>query len=143
MPYVFNHLDVIKESLRRSPFGLITDIDGTISQTAPTPQQAEVSPLCRRYLSVLCNHLALVAAISGRPAVQVKSLIDIDGMVYIGSHGLERYRLCHDPQSAERHILATIENSPRARSFRLLPESKYAMNLVTPVNVDRGTAKLA
>ena len=188
MPCVFNHLDVIKEALRRSPFGLITDVDGTISPSAPTPQQAEVTPLCRQYLSVLCNHLALVAAISGRPAAEAKNMINIDGMVYIGNHGLERwseghseftqdaqdysrvikaaieeltpllsmkgisidnkrvtatihYRLCHDPQSAERHILATIENSPHARSLRAIQE-RMAIDLIPPVNVNKGTATL-
>ncbi len=95
MPYVFNHLDVIKESLRRSPFGLITDIDGTISQTAPTPQEAKVSPLCRRYLAALCKQLALVATISGRPAAEAKNMIHLDEMVYIGNHGLERWSEGH------------------------------------------------
>ena len=95
MPYVFEHLDLIEEALKRSPFGLITDVDGTISPTAPTPQQAEVSPLCRQYLSTLCNHLALVAAISGRPATGVRNMIEIDGMVYIGNHGLERWAKGH------------------------------------------------
>ena len=95
MPHVFNHLDLIREALRRSPFGLITDVDGVISQTAPTPQQAEVSPLCHHYLSILGNHLALVAAISGRPAVEVKNMLNIDGMVYIGNHGLERWAKGH------------------------------------------------
>ncbi|MFC1859958.1 trehalose-phosphatase [Chloroflexota bacterium] len=92
MSYVFNHLDVIEGALRRSHFGLITDVDGTISQTAPTPEQAEVTPLCRKYLSDLCNHLALIAAISGRSAVQVKDMLNIDGMVYVGNHGLEWWR---------------------------------------------------
>ncbi len=188
MSYAFNHLDLIKEALRRSPFGLITDVDGTISKTAPTPQQAEVTPLCRQYLSALCNQLALVAAISGRPAITVKNMINIDEMVYIGSHGLVRwseghsefskdiqyyskvikaaieeltpllsikgvsienkgvtasihYRLCHDPQSAERHILATIENSPRARSLRTIQE-RMAIDLIPPVKVNKGTAIL-
>jgi len=114
VPYVFNHLGVIKEALRRSPFGLITDVDGTISQTAPTPQQAGVTPLCRQYLSALCNQLALVAAISGRPAVQVKSMINIDGMVYIGNHGLERWSEGHseftkDVQDYFKVIEAAIE----------------------------------
>jgi len=95
VPYVFDHLDLIGEALRRSPFGLITDVDGTISKTAPTPQAAEVSPLCRHYLSILCNHLALVAAISGRPVVEVKNLVGIDGMVYIGNHGLEQWAEGH------------------------------------------------
>ncbi len=189
MPYVFNHLDVIKEALRQSPFGLITDVDGTISQTAPTPQEAKVSPLCRRYLAALCKQLALVAIISGRPAVQVKDMIGIDGMVYIGNHGLERwtggrsefikdaqdyppvieavtkelspllsieglsienkgvtatihYRLCPDHQSAKQDILAAIENSLHAKSLRIMQESKYAINLLPLVKVDKGTALL-
>jgi len=114
VPYVFNHLGVIKEALRCPPFGLITDIDGTISQTALTPQQAEVTPLCRQYLSALCNPLALVAAISGRPAAEVKSMINIDGMVYIGNHGLERWSGGHseftkDVQDYSKVIKAAIE----------------------------------
>ena len=77
MSYVFNHLDVIKEALKQSPFGLITDIDGTISQTAPTPQQAELSPLCRQHLYTLCSQLTLVAAISGRRASEAKNMVNI------------------------------------------------------------------
>ena len=96
------------------PFGLITDVDGTISQTVPTPQQARVSPLCRKYLSALCNKLALVAAISGRPAAEVRSMIGIDGMVYIGNHGLERwtgghFKFSKDIQGYSRVIKAAIE----------------------------------
>ena len=189
MPYVFNHLDVIEEALRRSPFGLITDIDGTISQTAPTPQEAKVSPLCRRYLAALCKQLALVATISGRPAAEAKNMINIDEIVYIGNHGLERwseghseftqdaqdyskvikaaieeltpllstkgisidnkrvtatihYRLCPDHHSARQDILAAIENSPHAKSLRIMQESKYAINLLPPVRVDKGTGIL-
>ncbi len=89
--YAFNHLDSIAEALNQPPFGLITDVDGTISPTAPTPRQARVSPLCHRYLALLCPQIALVAAISGRPAAQVKEMINIGGMVYIGNHGLERW----------------------------------------------------
>jgi len=189
VPYLFNHLDLIREALSRSPFGLITDVDGTISKTASIPQQAEVTPLCRQYLSALCNQLALVAAVSGRATVEVKNMINIDGMVYIGNHGLERwigghsefikdargylpvieavtkelspllsieglsienkgvtatihYRLCPDHQSARQDILAAIENLPRAKSLRIMQESKYAINLLPPVRVDKGTGIL-
>lgn len=92
MSYVFNHLKHIQEILERVPFGLITDVDGTISKTAPTPQQARVSALCQHYLLKLSGHLALVAAISGRPVSQVIKMVGIDSMVYIGNHGLERWR---------------------------------------------------
>jgi len=91
MSYVFDYLDQIRAILSRSPFGLITDVDGTISKTAPTPEKAKVSPLCRRYLARLSHQVALVAAISGRPAAQVTEMVEIDGMVYIGNHGLERW----------------------------------------------------
>lgn len=90
MPYLLENLDPIEKLVRQAPFGLITDVDGTISQIAPTPQQAKISPPCRLYLSTLCRHLALVAAISGRPATEVKNMVGIDDMVYVGNHGLER-----------------------------------------------------
>jgi len=93
--YAFEHLELIEEVLRRSPFGLITDVDGTISQTTPTPQQASVSPVCRHYLSLLCSHIALVSAISGRPTAKAKDIIKIDGTVYIGNYGLERWTESH------------------------------------------------
>jgi len=188
VPYVFDNLNLIVGALRHSPFGLITDFDGTISETAPTPQEAEVSPLCRQYLSALCNQLALVAAISGRPAIEVRDMVKIDGMVYIGNHGLERwsgglsefpreaqnyfevvkaaieeltpllsiegisiqdkgitatihYRLCPDPQSAEKDILSALENSPHARRLQIMQE-KMAIDLLPPVKVNKGTATL-
>ncbi|MFH1002560.1 MAG: trehalose-phosphatase [Chloroflexota bacterium] len=92
MPYLFDHLDIIGEALRRSPFGLMTDIDGTISPIAPTPQAAAVSPLCRRYLGRLARRLPLVAALSGRPVRQVREMLQIRGVVCIGNHGMERWR---------------------------------------------------
>jgi trehalose 6-phosphate phosphatase len=95
MPYAFDHLDLIQEILGRSPLGLITDVDGTISEIAPTPREARVSPLCRRYLTVLCRQLALVAAVSGRLAAEVRDMIGIEGVIYIGNHGLERWAKNH------------------------------------------------
>jgi trehalose 6-phosphate phosphatase len=71
--------------------GLITDVDGTISEIAPTPRQARVSPPCRRYLNLLCRRLALVAVVSGRSAAEVRDMLGIEGVVYIGNHGLERW----------------------------------------------------
>jgi trehalose 6-phosphate phosphatase len=95
VPHAFDHLEQIRELVSKSPFGLITDVDGTISKTAPTPEKARVSPLCRRYLAQLCPRLALVAAISGRQTAQVREMVGIDGMVYIGNHGLERWQEGH------------------------------------------------
>jgi trehalose 6-phosphate phosphatase len=188
VPYIFNHLDLIQKALRKSPFGLITDVDGTISEIVPTPQEARVSPLCRRYLKVLCNHLALVAAISGRPVDQVRDMIGVRGMVYIGNHGLERwtgnhtelsnntrdylgvvksvikeltplcsmagvsienkgvtvtihYRLSPEPQVVEREILDSVKALAQAKDLRVIM-GKMAINLLPPVEIDKGSATL-
>ena len=52
------------------------------------------------------------------------------------------YRLCPEPQLANKNSLAVIKNSPHAKSLRIMQESKYAINLLPPVSVDKGTATL-
>ncbi len=92
MPYLLDHLDTVAEALDVPPFGLITDIDGTISEIAESPQEASVSPVCREQLALLTRRLALVAAISGRPALDAKRMVGIDDMVYVGNHGMEQWQ---------------------------------------------------
>ncbi len=188
MLYLFDYLDSIEELLRRPPFGLITDFDGTISETAPTSQQARVSQICQQYLAILSQHLALVAIVSGRPAAEVRNMLNLDRVVYIGNHGLERwaeghsefiedasnypevikavikelapllsmegisiedkeitatihYRLCHDPQMAEKHILTVLQSLPITRRLRVIP-GRMSLNLLPPVEANKGTATL-
>lgn len=92
MRYLFDHLGTIRDMLARSPLGLATDVDGTISEIAPLPERAQITPACREQLAILTSHLALVAAISGRPALVVRDMIGIEGIVYVGNHGLERWQ---------------------------------------------------
>lgn len=92
MRHLLRHLDAVRELLARRPLGLITDVDGTISEIAPTPETAVVSPVCRQGLADLAERLELVAAISGRPAAAARAMVGVDGMVFVGNHGLERWR---------------------------------------------------
>ena len=117
MPYLFDHLDSVRKALVVSPFGLITDIDGTISEIAPVPQEAQVSPVCRGSLVILTEQLELVAAISGRPAVEAREMIGIDGMVYIGNHGLERWEggVVKIVEGLERYPACLLYTSPSPR----------------------------
>ncbi len=91
MEYLFDHLSEIEKLLRSRPFGLVTDVDGTISPIAPSPQEAMVSPMCRRYLSALVDNLDLVAVISGRPLAEVMGMVGAEGLAYVGNHGLEMW----------------------------------------------------
>jgi trehalose 6-phosphate phosphatase len=89
--YLFYHLDLVEAIVTRPRCGLFTDIDGTISQIAPSPQEARVSAACRASLSLLAKHMALVAVVSGRPVMEMRRMMAVEGLVYIGNHGLERW----------------------------------------------------
>ena len=91
MPCLFDQLDLVQELLSDPSLMLITDLDGTISRTAPTPAQATVSPDCGNYLFQLAKYLALVAVISGRLVVEMREMVGIEEIGYIGNHGFEQY----------------------------------------------------
>lgn len=76
--------------LGKPPFGLLTDIDGTVSAIADTPSKATVSPACREALGVLGKRVAVVAVISGRSVEDAYEMVRLDDIVYFGNHGLER-----------------------------------------------------
>ncbi len=73
------------------PAGLFTDIDGTISEIAPSPSGASVSESCRQSLYFLVRHLPLVAAVSGRASEEARRMVGVERVVYVGNHGLDRW----------------------------------------------------
>jgi trehalose 6-phosphate phosphatase len=75
--------------LRVHPSALVTDLDGTLSPIAPTPEEASVLPGCRHALHSLRDRLGLVAVLSGRPAGEARRLLNLEGVVYLGNHGLD------------------------------------------------------
>lgn len=83
-------VDQLSRILSERPAGLITDLDGTISRIAPAPELAEVEPVARGALRDLAERLDLVAVISGRSAADAQRLLQLDRVVYMGNHGLER-----------------------------------------------------
>jgi trehalose 6-phosphate phosphatase len=69
--------------------GLVTDVDGTISPIEPRPEQARVLLRAQEALAGLRQVLALVAIVSGRTAADARSMVGVNGLTYIGNHGLE------------------------------------------------------
>jgi trehalose 6-phosphate phosphatase len=69
--------------------GLVTDIDGTISPIVARPEEARVLPRARQALERLRHRLALVAVVSGRTVADARGMVDVDGLTYVGNHGLE------------------------------------------------------
>lgn len=85
----------------------LCDLDGTLAEIVPTPEQVRVSPSIRRLLAELAQCLPLVAILSGRPAAQTHDLVGLDEIVYGGNHGLDWW--CH----GQHHL------DPRAEPYRI------------------------
>jgi trehalose 6-phosphate phosphatase len=79
----------VTELLRVPRAGLITDVDGTIAPIVERPENAAVLPEARAALDSLRGHVALVAVVSGRRAADARRMVGLEGLAYIGNHGLE------------------------------------------------------
>ncbi len=77
--------------IRTRRWGLFCDIDGTISDIAPRPEQARVRPGAKRALEALGGQLAAVAVVTGRDMREALSMVEADNIVYFATHGLERW----------------------------------------------------
>ena len=77
--------------LREAPgeTALLFDVDGTLAPIAPSPELARVPPKTRAELTRLAGSYLLVACISGRPGEEAAALVGVDGIRYVGNHGLE------------------------------------------------------
>ena len=86
-----DNLEEIAVLLNRKPLGLISDLDGTLSEIVPVPDEARVSASVRKTLEELQRNLALVAIVTGRPVRQAQDIIGLPQITYIGNHGMERF----------------------------------------------------
>ena len=68
---------------------ILLDVDGTLAPIAPRPEDAVVPDETRGLLERLVERYALVACISGRPGDEAAELVGVEGVVYVGEHGLE------------------------------------------------------
>jgi trehalose 6-phosphate phosphatase len=68
---------------------VMLDVDGTLAPIAPRPELASVPDETRVELRRLVGKYALVACISGRTGRDAYRLVGVDGIAYVGVHGLE------------------------------------------------------
>jgi trehalose 6-phosphate phosphatase len=73
------------------PLGIFADFDGTLSPIVANTNAAQITLRKRRLLSELRAHVAVLAVISGRGVADLVERVGVDGLVYIGNHGLERW----------------------------------------------------
>lgn len=81
--------NAVADVLRQAPACLLSDFDGTLSEVAPTPDAAEAAPGAMEVLTDLTTQLSLVGIVTGRGIADVAQRFPVDGIVYVGNHGLE------------------------------------------------------
>lgn len=69
--------------------GLFLDFDGVLAPIVARPEDAVPPPKTRAELERLVERYALVAVVSGRTGDDVRARLGVDGVVCVGSHGLE------------------------------------------------------
>ena len=69
--------------------GIFLDFDGVLSPIVVDPNEAAVPAKTRTELERLVARYALVSVVSGRSGDDVRTRVAVDGITYVGSHGLE------------------------------------------------------
>jgi trehalose 6-phosphate phosphatase len=75
---------------------LFFDVDGVLAPIVAHPEDARVPAATRRALERLRDRYALVACVTGRPSEIAREIVGVDGLTYVGEHGLEL-----DPEAKE------------------------------------------
>jgi trehalose 6-phosphate phosphatase len=81
-------IEPLRPILSLRPFGLISDIDGTLSPIVPRPEEAYIPEDIRSLLEDLVTTGVFVALISGRTLADARRLVNLDRLTYAGNHGL-------------------------------------------------------
>jgi trehalose 6-phosphate phosphatase len=72
-----------------SEAAIMLDVDGTLAPIVARPELAQVPEETRAELRRLVARYALVACVSGRTGEDATRVVGVDGVVYVGVHGLE------------------------------------------------------
>jgi trehalose-6-phosphatase len=68
---------------------LFLDVDGVLAPIVPRPEDAKVPTATSHELERLAGRYGLVACITGRTSDFAREIVGVDGLRYVGQHGLE------------------------------------------------------
>jgi trehalose 6-phosphate phosphatase len=99
-------VDRLLAPLREAPSAtaILSDVDGTLSPIVQDPGAAGILPAARDALAALASRFAVVGCVSGRRSAEARRIVGLDGLVYLGNHGLERL----EPGASEPHSSAAL-----------------------------------
>ena len=74
---------------RPAETALLLDVDGVLAPIVERPERARVPKETKAELARLRRRYGLVACVSGRTSLDAARIVGVEGLVYVGSHGLE------------------------------------------------------
>lgn len=75
---------------------LVLDVDGTLAPIVARPELSAVPAGTREELARLARRYLLVACVSGRSGEDARRLVDVEGVEFVGNHGLELDPRAHE-----------------------------------------------
>ncbi|MDD3985920.1 MAG: trehalose-phosphatase [Methanobacterium sp.] len=130
--YVFDELEELAKYKKDHKTSILIDIDGTISEISPTPEKAVVTSSMRKQLIKLKKKYQMVAVISGRSVKDAMTMVGVDGLLYIGNHGMEYFnngKITIDSEAQKyldpiKNISKKLKNSELSQIKGLIFEDK-------------------
>jgi trehalose 6-phosphate phosphatase len=149
---------------------ILLDVDGVLAPIRTRPEQAHVPPETKAEVARLVARYALVACISGRTGEDARRMVGVEGVTYVGSHGLELEPQAvswaeqirafardvdwpvedkgltvsfHYREAEDEHAALEYlhEVADRARAAGLVPRfGRKVLELRPPIKADKGTA---
>jgi trehalose 6-phosphate phosphatase len=101
---------------------VLLDIDGTLAPIVERPEDAAVPEPTRTEVGRLSEKYGLVACVSGRPSTDARRLVGVDGIEYVGVHGLES-----DPEA--RRFMPQLEAFAERIAWPWTVEDKAGVTL--------------
>ena len=90
MEYLFSKWDELREDFINRHIYLFIDYDGTLTPIVEQPDKAAISEDMRNLLRDLSTKPGCsVGIISGRALKDIKRMVDLERIIYVGNHGLE------------------------------------------------------
>lgn len=90
MKHLSSIWEKLKDEIRRRVIFLFLDYDGTLTPIVNTPDKAKLSASTKKVLRGLTGSSCVkLAVVSGRSLKDIKRLMGLKGIIYVGNHGLE------------------------------------------------------
>ena len=118
---------------------VLLDVDGTLAPIVARPELAVVPEETREQVQRLAGRYALVACISGRTGEEAARLVGVEGVVYVGVHGLElapeaeRWREALRPFAGENWPWLEDKGLTVAFHWREAPDEEEALRSLEAV----------